>query len=51
MEPSDSLKGHPSLAEPNNSTERLSSPLEKILRPLLLKLKSYIKEDLDFLKE
>ena len=51
MEPSDSLKGHPIIAEPNNSSERLSSPLEKILRPLLLQLKFYIKDNLDFLKE
>ena len=51
MEPPNSLKGYPLIAGPNSSTQRLSSLLEKILTPLVTKLKSYIKDDLDFLNK
>ena len=51
MEPRNSLKGRPIIAGPNSPTQRLSSLLEKILTPLVPKLKSYIKDDWDFLKK
>ena len=50
MEPN-SLKGRPIIAGPNIPTRRLSSLLEKIQTPLVTKLKSYIKDDWDFLKK
>ena len=45
MEPPNSLKGRLIIAGPNSSTQRLSSRLEKILTPLVHKLKSCIKDD------
>ena len=51
MKPHISLKGRPIIAGPNSPTQRLSSLLEKILTPLVPKLKSYIKDDWDFLKK
>ena len=51
MKPPSSLKGRPIIAGPNSPTQRLSSLLEKILTPLVPKLKSYIKDDWDFLKK
>ena len=51
MESPNSLKGRPIIAGPNSPTQRLSSLLEKILTPLIPKLKSYIKDDWDFLKK
>ena len=51
MESPNSLKGRPIIAGPNSPTQRLSSLLEKILTPLIPKLKSYIKDDLGFLKK
>ena len=46
MEPPNTLKGRPIIAGPNTSSQRLSSPLGKILTPLAPKLKSYIKDTL-----
>ena len=51
MKPPNSLKGRPIIAGPNSPSQRLSSLLKKILTPLVTKLKSYIKEDWDFLKK
>ena len=51
MEPPNSLKGRPIIAGPNSPTQRLISLPEKILTPLVPKLKSYIKDDWDFLKK
>ena len=51
MEPTISLKGQPFIAGPNSPTQRLSCLLKKILTPLVPKLKSYIKDDWDFLKK
>ena len=39
------------MAFPNSPTQKLSSLLEKILTPLLPKLKSYIKDEWDILKK
>ena len=50
-EPPNNLKGRPIIADQNSPTQRLSSLLEKILTPLIPKLKSYIKDDWDFLKK
>ena len=50
MKPPNSLKGCPIIAFPNSPTQRLSSLLQKILTPLVPKLKSYTKDDWDFLK-
>ena len=50
-EPPNNLKGCPIIADPNSPTQRSSSLLEKILTPLIPKLKSYIKDDLGFLKK
>ena len=50
MKPPNSLKGCPIIAGPNSPTQRLSSLLAKILTPLVPKLKSYTKDDWDFLK-
>ena len=50
-EPPNNLKGRPIIADQNSPTQRLSSLLEKILTPLIPKLKSYIKDNLGFLKK
>ena len=50
-EPPNNLKGRPIIADQNSPTQRLSSLLEKILTPLIPKLKSYIKDEWDFLKK
>ena len=50
-EPPNNLKGRPIIADQNSPTQGLSSLLEKILTPLIPKLKSYIKDDLGFLKK
>ena len=50
-EPPNNLKGRPIIADQNSPTQRLSSLLEKILTPLIPKLKSYIKDDSGFLKK
>ena len=51
IKPPNSLKGRPIIAGPNSPTQRLSSFLEKISIPLEPKLKSYIKDEWDFLKK
>ena len=45
------LKGRPVVAGPSAPTQHLSELLEKILSPLVLSLKSYIKDDWDFLRK
>ena len=50
MKPPNSLKGYPIIAGPNSPSQRLSSLLQKILTPLVPKLKSYTKNDWDLLK-
>ena len=44
-----SLKGCPIIAGPQSPTQRLSELVEKILSPLVPLLKSYIKDDWDFI--
>ena len=51
MDPPNILKGRPIIAGPNSPTQRLSSLLEKILTPIVPKLKTYIKDDWDFLRK
>ena len=43
------LKGRPIIAGPESPTQRLSELIEKILTPLVPHLKSYIKDDWDFI--
>ena len=49
MEPPNSLKGYSVIAFPNSPTE--ISLFEKMLTPVLPKLKSYIKDKWDILKK
>ncbi len=44
------LKGRPIIAGPESPTQRLSEVLEKLLSPLVPFLKSFIKDDWDFVK-
>ena len=46
-----SLKGRPVIAGPSSPTQHLSELLETILAPLVPFLKSYIKDDWDFLRK
>ena len=50
LEPCD-LKVRPIVAGPNCPTRNLSNLLDKILKPLLIHVKSHIKDNLNFLKE
>ena len=43
------LKGHPITAGPNSPTRGLCELLEKILSPFVPKLKTFVKDDRDFL--
>ena len=43
------LKGRPIIAGPQSPTQRLSELVEKILSPLVPLLKSYVKDDWDFI--
>ena len=47
----DDLKGRPIIAGPESPTQRLSELLEKLLSPLVTLLKSYVKDDWDFLRK
>ena len=49
-EPSD-LKVRPIIAGPECPTKRLSNFIDIILKPMVQKVKSYIKDDLDFLNK
>ena len=51
MDPPQDLKGRPIIAGPNSPTQHLSSILEKILSPLVPYMKSYIKDNWDFLRK
>lgn len=51
MEPPPDLKGRAIVAGTNSPTQRLSELLEKILSPLVRNLKSYIKDDWDFIRK
>ena len=45
------LKGRPIIAGPACPTQRLSEALEKILSPIVIYIKSFIKDDWDFLRK
>lgn len=45
------LKGRPIVAGPMSPTHRLCLLLDRILKPLLCHIKSYIKDDLDFIRK
>ena len=47
----DDLKGTPISGGPESPTQRLSSLIEILLKPLVPTLKTYIKDDLDFLRK
>ena len=49
MEVPDGLKGRPITAGPNTPTRGLSELLEKVLAPLVPHLKTFVKDDRDFL--
>lgn len=51
MDPPNDLKARPIVAGPVSPTQRLSELLEKLLTPLVKYLKSYIKDDWDFLNK
>ena len=51
MDPPNSLKERPIISAPNSPKQSLSSFLQKILPPLVPKLKSYNKDDRHFLKK
>ena len=51
MDPPNDLKGRPIIAGPSSPTQHLSKLLEQILSPLISHLKSYIKDDWDFLRK
>ena len=50
LEPSD-LKVRPIIAGPECPTKRLSNLIDIILKPMVQKIKSYIKDDIDFLSK
>ena len=49
MDPPDDLKARPIIAGTNSPTQHLSEIIEKILSPLVPSIKSYIKDDWDFI--
>ena len=50
MQPPEDLKGRPILGDPSSSIQGISSLLEKILTPNFLCLKTYIKDNWDFIR-
>ena len=51
MKPPSNLKGRAIVGGPQSPTQHLSELLEKILSPLVTHLRSYIKDDWDFLRK
>ena len=51
MSPPESLKGRPIIAGPTSPTKHLSKLIGKILGPLVPLQESYVKDDLDFIKQ
>ena len=51
MKPPPDLKGRPIIAGPEAPTQHLSELIEKLLSPLVTHVKSYIKDDWDFLRK
>ena len=50
MTPPKDLKGRPIIAGPTSPTQHLSCLIEKILNPIVPTLKTYIKDDWDFIR-
>ena len=51
MSPPKDLKGRAIVAGPQAPTQHLSELLEKLLSPLVPQLRSYVKDDWDFLRK
>ena len=51
MKPNGDLKERPILGGQNSATEGISGLLEKILTPIVLCLKTYTKDDWDFIRK
>ena len=51
MQPLEDLKGRPIVGDPNSPIQGISGLLEKILTPIVPCLKTYIKDDLDFIRK
>ena len=51
MQPPEDLKGRPIGAAPNSPNQGISGLLEKILIPIVSCLKTYIKDDRDFIRK
>ena len=51
LPPPADLKGRPIVGGPSAPTRRLSTLIEKLLSPLVPLLKTYIKDDWDFLRK
>ena len=51
MPPPEDLKGRPIIAGPISPTQHLSCLLEKILKPIVPTLRTYIKDDWDFIRK
>ena len=51
MQPPEDLKGRPIVGGPNSPTQGISGLLEKILTPIVSCLKTYVKDDWDFIRK
>ena len=51
MQPPEDLKGRPIVGGPNSPTQGISALLEKILTPIVSRLKTYVKDDRDFIRK
>ena len=51
MQPPEDLKGIPTVGGPNSPTQGISGLLEKILRPTVSCLETYIRDDWDFIRK
>ena len=51
MQPPEDLKGRPIVGGPNSPTQGISVLLEKILTPIASCLKTYVKDDWDFIRK
>ena len=51
MQPPEDLKGSPIVGGPNSPTQGISAVLEKILTPIVSCLKTYVKDDWDFIRK
>ena len=51
MQPPEDLKGRPIVRGPNSPTQSISGLLEKILTPIVSCLKTYVKDDWDFIRK